>query len=1145
MHDPFDDPQGRYHVLRNDTAEYSLWPRELTIPHGWHAVLTDLGRDEAIAAVDTFPAPHGRPDSAATTAAWALDPVEALARHAATRPQSLAVLTRDRAGTVDRLTYRQLDRRVGALARRLADHGVAPRDRVAVALPRGPGLVVALLAVLRAGASYLPLDPGFPADRIALTLQDAAPRLLLTDPAGRGLAPGGLPVLLTGADDPAPAGTRAGAPWEPPAPDPGWPAYVLHTSGSTGRPKGVVIGRAAYAHALATLTERLGIGPGQRVLAATTVAFDIAGLELLGTLLAGATVVLADSEQSGDPVALAELVAATGVGVVQATPSLWQGLLAGRPERLRGVRALVGGEALTRALADRLLAVAVDVTNLYGPTETTIWSLTAPVEAGTTAPAIGTPLPGTGVRVLDAGLRPVPAGAEGELYLTGPTLAQGYLGRPGLTATRFVADPAGAPGGRMYRTGDRVALRPDGGAEYRGRADDQVKIRGHRIEPGEIAAVLLADPAVRQAAVVARGDDPERLGLVAYLAPEPPAGPEPVTERLRERARRALPGYMVPAAYVWLDRLPVTPGGKLDRRALAGPDYAPRIAARAEGRPAEGPLEEAVAELFAEVLGGERLGAEDDFFALGGNSLLAARLIARLDERLSVEPTLRDLLAAPTVAGLAGRLAELAEPAPAHPAAPGAAARPDRTHLLNGAEGPDGAGATANEPGPEHGPENGQPPLTANQRRLWFIDLLEGPGPRYNLPLAVELSGPLDTAALRAALGDLTDHHEPLRTLLPDDDGDPYQLIVPAERARPDLVEHQLAPAELDDRLRRAVRDVFDVAVDLPLRASLWHTGPDRATLLLLLHHTAADGWSFGPLLHDLLTAYRARLGGLAPELPPLPVRYADHARRRHHRAPAEAGRHDEFWRTALAGAPTEPVLPTDRPRTEDDGSAERVPLNVPADLHAGLTDLARRHGCTVFMAVHAALAGLLDRIGAGPDVVLGTVVAGRPERDLAGLVGFFAETLVLRTDVSGDPSATELLTRVREADLEFLARQDTPFDRVVALAAPPRSAGHHPLFQVLLAFQVAPAPLPESPGLRVRARELGTGTAKVDLLFTLTEHTDPATGRPAGIAGELEYASALFEEATARRLADGLLTLLRAAVDHPDSPLPPVSPAR
>ncbi|MFF1903626.1 amino acid adenylation domain-containing protein [Kitasatospora sp. NPDC058218] len=1136
MHDPFDDPQGRYHVLRNDTAEYSLWPRELTIPHGWHAVLTDLGRDEAIAAVDTFP-PQGRAGS--TAAAWVLDPLEALTRHAATRPQSLAVLTRDRAGTVDRLTYRQLDRRVSALARRLADHGVAPRDRVAVALPRGPGLVVALLAVLRAGAAYLPLDPGFPADRIALTLQDAAPRLLLTDPAGRTLAPEGLPVLLAGADDPAPAGARGAAPWEPPAPDPGLPAYVLHTSGSTGRPKGVVIGRGAYAHALATLTERLGIGPGQRVLAATTVAFDIAGLELLGTLLAGATVVLADSEQSGDPVALAELVAATGVGVVQATPSLWQGLLAGRPERLRGVRALVGGEALPRALADRLLAVAVDVTNLYGPTETTIWSLTAPVEAGTTAPAIGTPLPGTGVRVLGADLRPVPAGAEGELYLTGPTLAQGYLGRPGLTATRFVADPAGAPGGRMYRTGDRVALGPDGSAEYRGRADDQVKIRGHRIEPGEIAAVLLADPAVRQAAVVARGDDPERLGLVAYLAPEPPAEREPVTERLRERARRALPGYMVPAAYVWLDRLPVTPGGKLDRKALTGPGYAPRLAARAEGRPAEGPLEEAVAELFAEVLGGGRLGAEDDFFALGGNSLLAARLIARLDERLSLEPTLRDLLAAPTVAGLAGRLAELAGPAPAHPAEPGATTRPDR---------PDGAAnfpenEPENEPGNE--PGNGHPPLTANQRRLWFIDLLEGPGPRYNLPLAVELSGSLDTAALRAALGDLTDRHEPLRTLLPDDDGDPYQLIVPAEQARPDLVEHHLAPAELDERLRRAVRDVFDVAVDLPLRASLWHTGPDRATLLLLLHHTAADGWSFGPLLHDLLTAYRARLAGPVPELPPLPVRYADHARRRHHTAPAEAGRHDAFWRTALAGVPTEPVLPTDRPRTEDDDGAERIPLDVPADLHAGLADLARRHGCTVFMAVHAALAGLLDRIGAGPDVVLGTVVAGRPERDLADLVGFFAETLVLRTDVSGDPSAAELLTRVREADLEFLARQDTPFDRVVALAAPPRSTGHHPLFQVLLAFQVAPAPLPESPGLSVRARELGTGTAKVDLLFTLTEHTDPATGRPAGIAGELEYASALFEAATARRLADGLLTLLRAAVDHPDSPLPPVGPAR
>ncbi|MFG3052204.1 amino acid adenylation domain-containing protein [Kitasatospora sp. NPDC048239] len=1141
MHDPFDDPRRRYQVLRNDSAEYSLWPEELAVPHGWWAVLRDTGRDEALAAIDAWPAPprgHTRDQAHDRTPASArvLDPVEAVARHAVDRPQDIAVLTRHRAGAVRQLTYRQLDRRAAVLAGRLVAHGVGPRDLVAVALPRGPELVAALLAVLRVGAAYLPVDPGFPADRTALTLQDAAPRLLLTDRAGaHRLAPDGLAALLLDEADATPDGPVRAA-GEPVAPEPDLPAYVLHTSGSTGRPKGVVISRGAYAHALATLVDRLGIGPGQRVLASTTVAFDIAGLELFGTLLAGATVVLADSGQAGDPVALAELVAATGVHVVQATPSLWQALLAGRPERLHGVRALVGGEALTRELADRLRSVAVSVTNLYGPTETTIWSLTAEVDAGTGPPSIGLPLPGTGVRVLDQDLRPVPAGTEGELYLTGPTLARGYLGRPGLTATRFVADPAGVSGGRMYRTGDLVALGPDGTAEYRGRADDQIKIRGHRVEPGEIAAVLLADPAVAQAAVVARGAAPERLGLVAYLTPEPAPGQEAAaTTRLLERARRALPGYMVPAALVWLDRLPTTPGGKLDRKALAGPRYAPRLAARAGGRPAEGPLEPAVAELFAEVLGTGPLGADDDFFALGGNSLLAVRLIARLDDRLSVEPTLRDLLAAPTVADLARRLAVLADQAPARSAGrPGA--RPDA--------GPaDGSGE---QPGPD--PE--RLPLTANQRRLWFIDLLDGPSPRYNLPLAVDLAGPLDSAALWDALADVTDRHEPLRTLLPDEDGDPYQLVVPAALARPEPVEHHVSPDGLEDRLREAVQEVFEVATDLPLRASLWHTGPDRATLLLLLHHTAADGWSTGPLLHDLLTAYRARLAGRAPELPLLPLRYADHALRRHRADrsgtdPAGAGRHDAFWRTALAGLPAEPALPTDRPRAGDDGSTGRIPLDVPAALHEGLADLARRHGCTVFMVVHAALAGLLARAGAGTDVAIGTVVAGRPERDLESLVGFFAETLVLRTDVSGDPSAARLLARVREADLEFLAHQDTPFDRVVALAAPPRANGHHPLFQVLLAFQVEPPRLPECPGLTVRARELGTGTAKVDLLFTLTEHGDPVTGRPAGITGELDYAAGLFEPATARRLADGLLTLLRAAVEQPDTPLSAVEPGR
>ncbi|UKY54619.1 amino acid adenylation domain-containing protein [Streptomyces inhibens] len=1112
MLSPFDDPTRRYSILVNDLSEYSLWPDESAIPPGWQVLRTGLGRQAAMAAVDRC---TQIPHTAAAIAAPAVDPAEAIARRAAERPDATAVLTHSRSGLEHALSYRDLDEQAERLAARLADEGAGPERLVAVVLPRGPGLVVALLAVLKAGAAYLPVDPGLPGERIALMVQDAAPCLLLTDSATtRRLALTGAPSLLLD----APTGSRhAATPWTPPVVEPGRAAYVLYTSGSTGRPKGVVISRNAYGHALAGLTARLGITAADRVLAATTVSFDIAGLELFGTLLAGATIVLADPEQAGDPVALARLVEAAGVDVVQATPSLWQGLLAVRPDRLRGVRALVGGEALPRELADRLLPVAAQVTNLYGPTETTIWSLTAEVAPGTTAPPIGTPLSGTGARVLDAELRPAPLGAEGELYLAGPTLARGYLHRPGLTAARFVADPSGPPGARMYRTGDLAALRPDGAIEYRGRADDQIKIRGHRIEPGEVAAVLLRDPMVGQAAVVAQGTDPEQRRLVAYLVPEPRNG-EAVrsgpgdgdTARLRESAERVLPAYMVPAAIVWLDRLPMTPSGKLDRNALAATEFTPRAGRRAP----EGPVEQALAGLFEQVLDAGPVGADDSFFELGGNSLLAVRLIGRLGTLFTAELTLRDVFTTPTAAGLAQRLAGLER------AQTGGAARP----ALRPAQRP------------------ARIPLSHTQQRLWFIDLLEGPNPSYNLPLAVEFTGPLEAAALRAALVDVVTRHEALRTLLPDEDGVPYQHVVPAADVRLELPEHQVTGAVLDRHLRQAAREVFDLAADLPVRVSLWRTtvadGPQRSTLLLVLHHSAADGWSTGPLLRDLLTAYRARLAGAAPDWAPLPVQYADHVLRQRELLPERAGERAEFWRAALAGAPTDPALPTDRPRGTADGPGGRLPLEIPADLCAGLAAVARRRNCTVFMTVHAALAALLTRAGAGTDVLIGTVVVGRPDSALEELVGFFANTLVLRSDTSGNPSTAELLARVREADLEFLAHQETPFDQVVEAVAPPRSRAHHPLFQVLLAFQVEPQRLPEVPGLTVRHRELATDTAKFDLTFTLTEHPESGSGGGGGITGGIEYAADLFEETTARWLADSLLALLRAAVEQPDTPI-------
>ncbi|WP_159425243.1 non-ribosomal peptide synthetase [Streptomyces sp. TLI_053] len=1031
--------------------------------------------------------------------------IEALAR---TRGAEPALVLADARGVREEIDYRELDRRAEEWAARLHRAGVRPGDLVAVAAARGPGLVVALLAVLKAGAAYLPLDPRYPADRLTGILTESAPVLLLST-AGTELPWSG-PVLRlddasTGCDAPTTSGDPAGpaasdeaaAPGAPeqhrPDAHPRTPAYVLYTSGSTGRPKGVVISRGAYGTALRTLVRRLGIGPGDRVLAATTIAFDIAGLELFGALTAGACVVLADDRQVGDPAALAELIAAAGVTVVQGTPALWYGLLNERPARLHGLRALVGGEALPRDLADRLMAAGTSPVNLYGPTETTIWSLTAPVTPGDGPPPIGTPLPGTTAQVLDARLRPVPPGEDGELYLSGPTLATGYLARPGLTAERFLPDPAGPPGARMYRTGDLARLRPDGDLEYRGRCDDQVKVRGFRIELGEVEAALLADPAVSRAAAAVRGDGPERQRLVGYLVAAPGSGPAD-TDRVRATVSARLPGYMVPAALLWLDRLPLAPNGKLDRRALPEP---PRPGAAPLGRAPADRNEAALCALFAELLDLPAVGPEQSFFDLGGTSLLAARLTGEARVRFGRRLGPRDLFEHPSPAALAALLGD------ARPAGPPLTARPRPDRI----------------------------PLTPAQHGLWYLDQLNGPGPLYNLPLLLRFEGPLDREALQAALDDLTERHEALRTTLPDDLGIPHQRVhrpgeLPLEPVLRTVPEHGLAQA-----LDEAVLAVFDLAADAPLRAELLAHGPHRHTLVLLLHHSAADGWSVDLLARDLLSAYRDRLAGRAPTWPPLPVQYADFALWQQHGAPEGE---EEFWRRTLDGAPALVTVPGDRPRPgADSGPGAVLPFAVDAADHAELVAAARRHEATPFMLVHTALAALLTRRGAGTDIVVGTVVAGRPDPALAEVVGHFVNTVPLRTDTGGDPDFAELLSRVRQADLAALDHQDTPFERLVGLVNPPRTTDRQPVFQVLLAFQVEPAPLPAVPGLTVTASGRSTGTAKFDLTFSLTEHLGPGR-EPLGLAGELEYRADLFDPATADGLAAELVELLRAAVQEP-----------
>ncbi|MFJ9607744.1 amino acid adenylation domain-containing protein [Kitasatospora sp. NPDC101176] len=1021
----------------------------------------------------------------------------------------------------ERLTYRRLHERADELAAALTAAGAGPEQVVAIALDRSCDLVVAALAVLKSGAAYLPLDPDYPVDRLRYMLADAAPVVTLTHRRVRELltADGGSATgelwVLDGTETGAGAhGQRART-----APLADHPAYVIYTSGSTGRPKGVVVPHGALVNLVEDMVARFAVTPADRFLAVTTFGFDIANLELFVPLAAGAELLVADRGTVRDPAALADAVTGLDATLLQATPSLWQSLAADHAPRLAGLRALVGGEALPEPLARTLTAHCASVTNVYGPTETTIWSTAAPLtdpEAG--PPPIGGPIANTRVYVLDGALRPVPDGTFGDLYIAGTGLARGYLGRAGLTAERFVADPYGPSGARMYRTGDIVRWDAAGAAlEYAGRSDHQVKIRGYRIELGEIESVLAAQPGVTRAVVTARTDRAGDARLVAYVVP---AGID--RDRLRERASSVLPTHMVPAVYVPLDDLPLTPNGKIDRKALP----APPDERAGTGRAPVGEREELLCAVFAEALGLDRVGADDDFFELGGHSLSATRVANRLRAALGADVPVRALFDARTAEALARALDPEAPEAagePAGPRRPALRAVPDRPSSV---------------------------PLSHAQERLWFLDKMDGPTGTYNIPLAVRLTGPLDAAALAAAVRDVVARHESLRTVFAEADGLPSQLVLSpgeADGAGARLVVVDLAgsePGALGAALAAEAAHPFELSAQVPLRARLFVLGPDDHALALTVHHIAADGWSLGPLARDLSTAYRARLAGAAPGWEPLPVQYADHALWQRGLLGSKddpdslASAELAHWREALAGIPEELELPTDFPRPARAGHrGGEVGCTVPAPTHARLAELARRGGASLFMAVQAGLAALLTRLGAGTDIPLGSPVAGRTDDAVRDLVGFFVNTVVLRTDTSGDPSFTDLLGRVRESDLTAYAHAELPFEHLVEELNPVRSMGRQPLFQVILAFENSADPLPAMPGLTAEVLPVGSTTAKFDLSFQVLERTGP-DGSPAGLDIRLEYREDLFTGATAARLAGALATLLGSAAGTPDAPL-------
>ncbi|MFI1227664.1 MULTISPECIES: amino acid adenylation domain-containing protein [unclassified Streptomyces] len=1005
------------------------------------------------------------------------------------------------------LTYGQLNARANQLARLLVDRGVGPEQFVALALPRSVELVVSLLAVLKAGAAYLPLDPDYPAERTASILTESRPRLLLTDAGTAGRLPAvDVPVLTV--DDPAVLTSRDAlaatdlADHERTAPlSADNPAYVIYTSGSTGRPKGVAVAHRGIVNRLAWMQAQYGLTAEDRVLQKTPYTFDVSVWEFFWPLTEGATLVVARPEGHKDPAHLAELIRTRQVTTAHFVPSMLQAFLtepaAARCTGLR--RVICSGEALPTPLRDQFFTLLdAELHNLYGPTEASVdvtyWECRA--DAGPGPVPIGRPVWNTRTYVLDAALRPVPPGTTGELYLAGVQLARGYVDRPGLTAERFLADPYGPAGSRMYRTGDLAQWNDAGALEFLGRADQQVKLRGFRIELGEIESALTADPQVGAAAVLLRTDTPGDQRLVAYAVPAD-SGSALDVAGLREQIRGVLPDYMVPSAFVVLDELPLNANGKLDRKALP----APSTAGGASSRAPRTVREEVLCGLFAEVLGVDRVGVEDDFFELGGHSLLATRLVSRVRSALGVELSIGTLFDAPTPARLETRLAQ------ASGAREGVRpfVRPD------------------------------EPPLSFAQQGQWVINRLEEGAATYNIPYPVRLSGTVDRAALRAALNDVVARHATLRTVFTETDGVPRQVI--RDSAEVLLAESEVSEDALGAALTAEAARRFDLAEHVLLRAHLFSTSASDHVLMLTLHHIAADGWSLDPLARDLSAAYSARRGGGAPLWSELPVQYVDFALWQREYMGSESdpdsvvSRQLDHWVSTLADLPTELTLPADRSRPAVLGAGgATVDFGFAPAVHRGILALARAAGASPFMVVQAGLAALLSRLGAGTDIPIGAPVAGRTDEALDDLVGFFVNTLVLRTDTSGDPSFRELLDRVREADLRAYEHQDVPFDRLVEALNPERSTARHPLFQVMLTLQNNPDPDLRFDGLTVAPQPIDVDVAKFDLAFELTERFLD-DGSADGMAGELRYSTDLFDQATAQTLTARFVRFVEALI--------------
>ncbi|MBN3724640.1 non-ribosomal peptide synthetase [Burkholderia sp. Ac-20379] len=1021
--------------------------------------------------------------------------LSALADSVADRPDATAVVCGQQS-----LTYRELDLRANRLAHRLVALGIRPEMRVGCAIGRSVDLIVGLLAILKAGAAYVPLDPHYPRDRLAAMTAHSGMSLLLTtgDLVARVPVPAGVDVLavdtldLSAGPDTAPHVTIDGRHL----------AYLIYTSGSTGRPKGVAVSHAALAMHAHAVSARYALQPDDRLLQFASISFDAAQEQWLAPLLAKAAIVLADDPLMS-PAQLIGLVREKRVTVLYLPPAYIDELARQTAPGTLALRCcIVGGEAWSRsgfeAVRDRLCAQRIF--NAYGPAETVISPTLWQADAGTTLTQPYVPVGvAVGMRrlyVLDTGLQRMPPGAIGELYIGGAAIARGYLDAPAMTAERFVPDPFEADGSRMYRSGDLVRWNADGDLEFVGRIDHQVKIRGYRVELGEIEANLLARDEIREAVVVAR-ESANGKRLIAYVTAQAGGRAEP--DALRAALAAVLPEYMVPSAFVVLDALPLSPNGKVDRKALPDPSF---VASAHYAAPV-GAVEHMLADVWSAVLGCERIGRHDNFFELGGDSILSLKVAAR-SAAAGVPMAPRLLFEHQTIAALAVAI-DLSR---------------DREAL------PDDAAAVPLTVVPR----DGELPLSHAQQRQWFLWKLQPHAGAYHILGAVRLRGRLDVAALHASFDALVMRHESLRTTFSEDaDGRVGQRIhaaLPHDRQALDLSGADDAGTALSDWVAALTEQPFDLSSGPLLRVGVARVGASEHVLVVAIHHIVSDGWSMDVLLREFVDGYRALTSGQAFVQDALPIQYADYAvwQRRW----LEAGEQDRqlaYWRARLGGAQPVLALPADRPRQALGAyraASER--LDLPAGLGRALVRVARQHNATPFMVLLAAFDVVLHRYTGEQDIRVGVPVANRDRPETAGLIGFFVNTQVLKADIDGRTTLASLLEQVRARCLEAQAHQDLPFDVLVDALQPERSLSHTPLFQVAFNHQRSDdRALEHLDGLSIEAYELGEGAAQFEL--TLNTHETP----DGALHVSLRYARELFDVGTMQRFGRHYVRVLEA----------------